>query len=105
MPKPKPLELVENRRDMAICETTPRYDVMHYGRKVGQLYYNMRGYVGSLPHPEGGNLNIGERPISAWRAEAARLNREWIERDKILGIQEQPPTDTPSLPPLGSYAS
>ena len=107
MPKVKPLELIETKQGMAICETTPRYNVMHYGRNVGQLYFNMRGYNGSLPHPDGGNVSIGERSIGAWRAEAARINREWVEFDKAQASQDQPHEDSPSLQDrgleLGSY--
>jgi hypothetical protein len=42
----------------------------------------MTGYKGELPTPEGGTVDIGERPISAWRAEAAKLNREFARADK-----------------------
>ena len=86
MPKPKPLELIETRQGCAMCETTPRYNVMHYGRKIGQLWFNMRGYVGTLPTPDGCSLNIGETSIAKWRSAAATLNREWVQHDKEAAI-------------------
>jgi hypothetical protein len=46
---PFKLELKQTSRGMQVLETTPRYDVVLNGKTVGQLYYNMRGYVGYLP--------------------------------------------------------
>jgi len=60
-------------------EPHPRYDVLLHGTTVGQLYYNLTGYVGTLPLPGGGKLEIGERGISVYRREVSRLNREWAE--------------------------
>jgi hypothetical protein len=77
LPKKNSIELVENLRARAICETTPRYDVMLHGQRFTQLYYNMRGYVGYLPTPDGGRLDIGEKSISVFRREVAALNREF----------------------------
>ena len=77
MPKKNAIELVENLRARAICETTPRYDVMLHGQRFTQLYYNMRGYVGYLPTPNGGRVDIGEKGISVFRREVAALNREF----------------------------
>jgi hypothetical protein len=77
LPKKNAIELVENLRARAICETTPRYDVMLHGQKFTQLYHNVRGYVGYLPTPDGGRLDIGEKSISAFRREVAVLNREF----------------------------
>jgi hypothetical protein len=71
------IKLVENRRDMAICETTPRYDVMLNGVKFDQLYFNCRGYVGRLPFPGGGSLWVGECSLTSIRKEVSKLNREW----------------------------
>jgi len=59
-----------------IMERRPRYAVMLNGNKVGELYYNMRGYQGYLPTIQGGKMDIGERGISAFREEVANLNRE-----------------------------
>jgi hypothetical protein len=77
LPKKNAIELVENRRDCALIELTPRYDVMLHGQKVDQLYYNMRGYVGYLPTPSGTKLDIGEKSISVFRREVAALNRKF----------------------------
>ena len=76
------IELIETRRGCEMCETTPRYDVIFYDVRRGQLWFNMTGYVGELPTPEGGSVSIGERSISAWKAEAAKLNREFAQQEK-----------------------
>ena len=73
----KAIKLLETRDGCAILETQPRYDVLLHGQKVGQLYFNMGGYVGTLPTPRGTSLDIGERAISAYRKAVAQLNREW----------------------------
>jgi len=84
----KAIELVETREGCAICEKTPRYLVMFHGQRYGELYFNMTGYTGGyLPCPGSKPdspipLHIGEKPISAYRKEIARLNREWAEIDK-----------------------
>lgn len=52
------------------------YDVLLNGKKVGELYYNLRGYRGTLPLHDGGGLDIGERSISVFRKEVVQLNRE-----------------------------
>lgn len=70
------LELIENKRACSICETKSRYDVVLNGEKVEQLYYNMTGYVGTLPLPEGGKLYIGEKSIASYHREIIKLNRE-----------------------------
>ncbi len=84
----KAIELIETREGCAILEKTPRYAVMFRGRKFGELYFNMTGYTGSyLPSP-GSNpdapasLYVGERAISAYRKEIARLNRQWAAIDE-----------------------
>jgi len=70
------IKLVRTRRGCAICERTDRFDVVVGGRTVEQLYFNMTGYVGTLPLPGGGPaLCIGERGIGAYRREVARINR------------------------------
>ena len=78
----KAIQLVETRNGCAILEKEPRYDVLLHGEKIGQLYFNLRGYVGTLPTPRGTNLTIGERSISAYRQAVAQLNREWDAADK-----------------------
>ncbi|WP_411839630.1 hypothetical protein [Paracoccus sp. ME4] len=59
-----------------MMERHPRYAVLVNGQPRGELYYNMTGYVGTLPMVQGGVMNIGERPISAFRKEVSILNRE-----------------------------
>jgi hypothetical protein len=76
MKKPFQLSLKKTRVGCAICETTPRYDVLVNGTKVDQLYFNLHGYVGYLPTPDGKKLDIGEKPISRFKHEVAKLNRE-----------------------------
>ena len=79
----KAIQLVENRKDRAMLEKESRWDVLLNGIKFGQLYFNMRGYVGYLPTPpsEGqttpGKLTIGEKGLRAYRKEVAQLNQEW----------------------------
>jgi hypothetical protein len=77
---PKAITLVETREGCQILETHPRYHVFLHGKKVGELYFNLRGYVGTLPTPSGAELYIGERGISAYRKAAAQLNREWASQ-------------------------
>ncbi len=78
----KAITLVETRRGMQICETTPRYDVFFRGKFFDQLYFNMRGYVGYLPCPDEdygiGKLYIGEKGISAYKKEITTLNKKWM---------------------------
>lgn len=76
MAKPWNLRLIETKRGRHMMETTPRYDVVLNGETVGQLTYNMRGFIGRIPTPGGGWMDCGERPITAWRREVAALNRE-----------------------------
>lgn len=81
MVKNETITLVKTRKGCAILEKQDRYHVMFRGEFYGELYYNMTGYVGYLPSPkEDGtpiNLNIGERGISAFKVEVAKLNKEW----------------------------
>ncbi|MCO5067051.1 MAG: hypothetical protein M9924_22050 [Rhizobiaceae bacterium] len=68
--------LRENARRRSMLETKMRYDIMLNGVRFGELCYNMRGYIGYLPLPDGRKLDIGERPLAAFRREIARINRE-----------------------------
>lgn len=74
------IQLVRTKSGMQMLETTPRYDVMLFGRKVDQLYFNMRGYVGYLPTPDGKKLDIGEHGIGVFKKEVAKLNREFKQK-------------------------
>ena len=71
------IRLVKSRRGLHVCETKPRYDVLFNGKLFDQLWFNMTGYVGYLPCPDGGRLTIGECSISEYRREVAKLNREF----------------------------
>ena len=83
------IKLVENLRDRAMLEREPRYDVILYGKKFNQLYFNMRGYTGYLPCPPetpGGkvlHLTLGEGGISRFKKEIPKLNKEWKEFMKL----------------------
>jgi len=70
------IKLVKTTRNCQMLERTPRYDVILNDKTVGQLYFNMRGYVGTLPLPDGSQLDIGECSITEYRKEVAKLNRE-----------------------------
>ncbi len=69
------VKLVKTRRGCEPFEKEDRYDVLVDGALFDQLYFNLRGYVGYLPTENGGRLTIGERGISAYRSEVARINR------------------------------
>ena len=72
--------LVKTLRGCAIAEWEDRYDVMLDGQLFDQLYFNMTGYVGYLPSATTGvKHTIGERGVSAYKSEVARLNREFTE--------------------------
>lgn len=75
MPAEFKIKLAE-KSGREILERQPRYNVLLNDQPVGELYYNMTGYVGYLPTICGGKMDIGERGISAYRKEAARLNNE-----------------------------
>lgn len=60
-----------------MMEIQPRFDILLHGKKVGQLYFNMRGYVGSLPTPDGLSLHMPEGSIASFEREVSRLNREF----------------------------
>lgn len=76
----KRVELKEAPHKRSMCETKMRYDVLLDGELFDTLYFNTRGYCGYLPTPEGQRLDIGERGISAYRAEVRRLNAEFAAR-------------------------
>ncbi len=68
------ITLKERRK--TILQTEPDFDILLNGEKFGTLTYNMTGYIGSLPLPEGGNLAMGEISLSAYRREISYLHRE-----------------------------
>ncbi len=67
---------IEETSSRHFMEREKRYDVKVNGTKVDELYYNMTGYRGALMTIHGSRLDIGEKGISAWKKEAAALNRE-----------------------------
>jgi hypothetical protein len=70
-----------------MLESTPRYNVMLKGVKVDQLFYNMRGYVGNLPTPDGSSLYVPESGIARFRREVAKLNREFAAADNVMAAK------------------
>lgn len=68
---------------MAMLETKMRYDVLLNGAFHSELYFNTKGYVGSLPMPNGKNLSIGETSIAQYKKEISRINK-----DAKAGIME-----------------
>ena len=77
---------IEESKPRHIMEREARYDVKVNGTKVDELYYNMTGYRGALMTVHGARMDIGERGISAWKKEAAALNRE--ARDLIASFDD-----------------
>jgi len=74
------IKLVKTRSGCAPDEIEPRYDVMYQDKLFGQLYFNLRGYVGNLPcTPPGSNLSIGEKPIKIYLSAVNKLNKEFEE--------------------------
>ena len=81
MAKPA-IELIETRQGCEICETTKRFNVMLNGVKVEQLWWNMKGYVGNLPLPDGSSLYMPEGSLASFKREISILNREFAEAAK-----------------------
>lgn len=59
----------------AICEKKMRYEVQLNGKFFSEIYFNMRGYVGYLPLPDGTRQDIGEKGIAEFRNEIKYLNK------------------------------
>jgi len=73
----KKIRLVPAPHKRAMLETRMRYDVMLDDQCVDTLYFNMTGYCGGLPNPQGNTVSIGEASLSEYHREVARLNREF----------------------------
>ena len=73
---PQPFKLALRAKVKNPFARRPDYDVLVNGEVVGEVYYNLTGYVGSLPQMEGPALTVGEQGISVYRTEIARINRE-----------------------------
>lgn len=89
------IEIREAPHKKAMLETEMRYEVLLHGAVWGELHFNMRGYRGDLPLPGGRRLDIGEKAISVYRREVARLNREWVESDRreVAAVLNSAPAD------------
>lgn len=76
-----------------MMERQKRYHVLLDGKKFSELYYNMRGYLGALPYPCGtepdgiGQLQLGEVSITAYRREAAAVNRLFARDAAAAGAE------------------
>ena len=71
------IKLVRTREGCAMLETEDRYNVLLHGQKVGQLYFNMRGYSGSLPLPSGRKLGVDDQSVAEVKRLVAKLNVEF----------------------------
>lgn len=80
MPKIEHKITLVERKDRAILQTKPDYDICVNGKAVEKLYYNMTGYVGAIPQVTGISFNIGERGLSTWKKEIGIANREAKEK-------------------------
>jgi len=65
-----------------MMETTRRFNVMLNGVKVEQLWWNMKGYVGNLPLPDGSSLYMPEGSLASFKRAISRLNREFAGAEK-----------------------
>lgn len=72
----QPFKLALRERPRSPLQQHPDYDLTVNGDVVGEVYFNMTGYVGTLPEPDGTGFTLGERGISAYRSEIARINRD-----------------------------
>lgn len=67
---------LKEKRSPHRLERESRYEVQVNGAAVGELYHNMTGFCGGLMDVHARTIDIGERGISAWKAEAATINRD-----------------------------
>ncbi len=72
----QPYRLALRARPTAPLQRHPDYTLLLNGDVVGEVYFNMTGYVGTLPQPDGTGFTPGETGIPAYRTEIARINRE-----------------------------
>ena len=72
----QPFRLTLRAKPSAPLQRHPDYTLLLNGTVVGEVYFNMTGYVGTLPQPDGTAFTPGEAGISAYRAEITRINRE-----------------------------
>jgi hypothetical protein len=69
------LSLVAAPGKKQVAEKAMRYEAHVNGRFVTDLYYNVGGYVGYLPLPDGQRLDIGCVGVGRIRKEVAAINR------------------------------
>jgi hypothetical protein len=67
---------IEETNSRQFMEREKRYGVKVNGVPVDELYYNMKGWRGSLMTVHGERFDLGEKGISAWKKLAGTLNRE-----------------------------
>ncbi|WP_137917061.1 hypothetical protein [Hydrogenophaga sp. 2FB] len=79
------IELREAPGRMSLAESNMRYEVLLNGKHFDELYFNIRGYVGALPTPEGKRLVLPESSITKFRGEIAKLNREFSAAEAKAG--------------------
>lgn len=77
------IEIVEAPNRMSMAETKMRYEVRLNGAFFDELYFNTRGYVGTLPTPQGSRLSLPEGSITSFRREAAKLNGQFAAALKL----------------------
>jgi hypothetical protein len=71
------ITLQETTKGRHFMERTKRWQVMLNGKPWGDpFYFNMRGFVGTLPTPSGGKFSPPEVSLTSLRAIVADLNRE-----------------------------
>jgi len=83
------ITLVEAPGRQSMLEHQKRYDVHLNGVYWGDLYFNLTGYKGYLPTPSG-PLDIGERPISAYRQAIRSQNEEWAKQPSPITVPPSP---------------
>lgn len=74
--RPHLVTIEEAPRKRSMCETKMRYDVKLNGELFDTLSFNMRGYIGYLPLPDGERLSLGEVGITQYKKEIGIINRE-----------------------------
>lgn len=81
---PKRFRLALRARVRTPFQQRPDYDLLLNSSVVGEVYFNMTGYVGTLPQQDGSRFTLGEEGISSYRAEIARINRSARETAESL---------------------
>lgn len=61
------------------------YLVMYGEKEIGEVYFNMRGYVGFIDSPQL-SFGLGECGISNYKRQLPRLNRQAAALTKVNGL-------------------